>query len=68
MQSSHFGVKRVYNEATACLIHIVPPSGKLKRVNITIDTGLLAKVDNAAKLIGKNRSEFLAESARQLLI
>jgi len=57
-----------YQQATACLIHLVPPTGQLKRVNISIDAGLLAEVDRAAKALGKKRSEFLAESARQMLI
>lgn len=57
-----------YKVAIACLIHIVPPTGKLQRVNISIDAGLLAEIDHAAELLGKNRSEFLAESARQMLI
>lgn len=55
-------------DATACLIHIVPPTGKLQRVNISIDAALLAEIDHAAQMLGKNRSEFLAESARQMLI
>lgn len=60
--------KLEYKTATACLIHVVPPSGKLQRVNISIDMGLLVEIDHAAALLGKNRSEFLAESARQMLI
>jgi len=31
-----------------------------------MDAGLLAEVDYAARLAGKNRSEFLADAARQL--
>lgn len=57
-----------YKDATACLIHVVPPVGKLQRVNISIDAALLAEIDHAAEMLGKNRSEFLAESARQMLI
>lgn len=57
-----------YKDAIACLIHIVPPTGKLQRINISIDGGLLAEIDHAAKILRKNRSEFLAESARQMLI
>lgn len=57
-----------YQAATACLIHIVPPTGKLQRVNISIDIALLIEIDHAAALLGKNRSEFFAESARQMLI
>src|SRR5690349_3085612 len=52
--------------AIPCLIHVIPPTGHLKRVNISIDAGLLVEVDHAAKILGKNRSEFLAEAARQM--
>lgn len=51
-----------------CLVHLVPPSGQIKRINICMDTGLLAEVDHAAKLLGKNRSEFLAFAAQQMLL
>ncbi len=53
--------------AIFCFINIIPPTGRLKRINISIDTGLLAEIDHAAKLCGKNRSEFLAEAAQQVL-
>lgn len=56
-----------YKEGIPCLIHIVPPTGRSLRVNISIDAGLLVEVDHAAKILGKNRSEFLAEAARQML-
>ena len=54
-------------DTTPCFIHLVPPIGHLKRVNISIDAGLLAEIDHAAKLRRKNRSEFLAEAAQQML-
>ena len=57
-----------YKDATACLIHLVPTTGKLQRVNISIDVALLAEIDHAAEMLGKNRSEFFSESARQMLI
>ena len=41
--------------------------GHLKRINISLDSGLLAKIDHLAKIYGKNRSEFLADTARQML-
>lgn len=56
-----------YKGAIPCLIHVVPPTGHLKRVNISIDAGLLTEVDHAAKALGKNRSEYLADAARQML-
>ena len=54
-------------KATPCLIHVIPPKGELKRVNISIDAGLLAEIDHTAGLVGKNRSEFLSYAARQVL-
>lgn len=56
-----------YKEATPSLIRVVVPTGHLKRLNISMDAGLIAELDHAAKLAGKNRSEFLAEAARQLI-
>lgn len=32
-----------------------------------MDAGLIAEIDHAARLAGKNRSEFLAEAARQFI-
>ena len=61
-------MKRAENKvATPCLLHIVPPTGHVKRVNISMDNGLLVEIDQAAKQQGKNRSEFLADAARQML-
>lgn len=56
-----------YKEAVPSLIRVIPPTGHLKRLNISMDAGLIAEIDHAAKLSGKNRSEFLAEAARQFL-
>jgi len=38
--------------------------GKLARVNISFDDGLLADIDDAAKALGVTRSAFLASAAR----
>lgn len=54
-------------DVVPCLICVVPPTGNLKRVNISIDSGLLAEIDHAAKIQGKNRSEFLAFAAKRVL-
>lgn len=51
-----------------CLVCVVPPTGNLKRINISIDSGLLVEIDHAAKALGKNRSEFLADAAKQILV
>lgn len=55
------------SDAIIALIRIVIPTGELKRINITMDEGLIAEVDHAAKLAGKNRSQFLAEAVREKL-
>lgn len=54
-------------DATPCLIHVIPPSGHLQRINISIDTDLLVAITHAASALGRNRSEFLAMAARQWL-
>lgn len=41
--------------------------GKVVRINITMDDGLLAAADAAAKRQGQTRSAFLAEAVRTLL-
>lgn len=56
-----------YKEAIPSLIRVIIPSGRLKRLNISMDAGLISEIDHAAKMSGKNRSEFLAEAARQML-
>ena len=40
---------------------------RAKRINITIDEGLLEEIDEAATGLSMNRSAFLAEGARQLM-
>lgn len=54
-------------EALPCLIRVVVPTGQLKRLNISMDAGLIAEIDYAAKMAGKNRSEFLADAAKLLI-
>ena len=56
-----------YKAVIPALIRIVIPTGHLKRVNISMDAGLLSEIDRAAKATGKNRSEFLADAARQMI-
>ena len=53
--------------AIPALIRIVVLSGHIKRLNISMDQGLLTEVDKAAKLTGRNRSEFLADAVKQAL-
>ncbi|OIR02391.1 hypothetical protein GALL_155490 [mine drainage metagenome] len=40
-------------------------SGRVVRANITVDSGLLADIDRAAKMRGLTRSAFLASAARE---
>lgn len=56
-----------YKEATPSLIRVIAPAGHTKRLNISLDANLIAEIDHMAKLTGKNRSEFLAAAARQLI-
>ncbi|MFX8653133.1 type II toxin-antitoxin system HicB family antitoxin, partial [Acinetobacter baumannii] len=44
-----------YKQAMPCLIQIIPPTGSLKRVNISVDASLLNAIDHAAKKAKKNR-------------
>jgi predicted RNase H-like HicB family nuclease len=44
-----------------------PPPARVVRVQLTMDEGLLAKVDAAARARGDSRSGFLAEGARRLI-
>jgi len=56
-----------YKQGIPSLVRIILPTGHVKRLNITMDAGLIAEIDHAANLSGMNRSEFLAEAARQML-
>lgn len=53
--------------ATGAILASVPllgARGKLARVNISFDDGLLADIDDAARSLGVTRSAFLASAAR----
>jgi metal-responsive CopG/Arc/MetJ family transcriptional regulator len=52
------------NEALLALIAVEVP-GKALRVNISLDEGLLARIDKAAERAGQTRSGFLASAARE---
>ncbi|OGT45668.1 MAG: hypothetical protein A3E82_09260 [Gammaproteobacteria bacterium RIFCSPHIGHO2_12_FULL_38_11] len=56
-----------YKKAIPSLIRVVMPTGNLKRINICMDAGLISEIDEAAKVLGKNRSEFLADAAKQMI-
>src|SRR5689334_20607382 len=36
-----------YKEYTSSLVRIIPPTGHLKRLNISMDAGLIAEIDHA---------------------
>jgi predicted RNase H-like HicB family nuclease len=46
---------------------IEPRLSRAVRVTITMDESLLARIDQAARLMGTSRSGFLAQGARQLI-
>ena len=53
-----------YINSILALIGVEVP-GKAQRVNISLDEGLLARIDKAAASAGQTRSGFLASAARE---
>jgi predicted RNase H-like HicB family nuclease len=53
--------------AMVTLVPLREQRGRVLRLNITMDEGLLQAVDQAAAKRGQNRSAFLAEAARAAL-
>ncbi len=51
--------------ATLAYVPLVSDMGSPKRVNISIDRGLLEAIDDTAKSRGTSRSAFLASAARK---
>lgn len=49
----------------AVLISLTPDAGQLVRTTVSLDAGLLAAIDQAARLRGLSRSAFLATAARE---
>ena len=54
-------------DAFLTLVPLIEDRGISKRVNISLDPGLLEAIDEAAKERGMTRSNFLASAARQAL-
>jgi predicted RNase H-like HicB family nuclease len=56
-------------DAKGALVALIPyqPPSRATRVNITLDEGLLTRIDNAASALGETRSGFLAAAARKRL-
>jgi len=53
--------------ALVTLLPLLPPRGEPVRVNVSMEAGLLAAVDAAAKMRGMTRSGYLAEAAQRAL-
>ena len=60
-------IAKQFEGAIVTSIPLLPPSGKLERVNVVFDSALLREIDRAAKHLGMNRSAFVSAAARQLL-
>ena len=54
------------SDAIITLLDVDLP-GKTVRVNITLDEGMLGRIDRAAAAIGESRSGFLVSAARSRL-
>ena len=52
------------NGAVICFVPVVLDKGSPRRVNISLDYGLLQSIDNEAKRRGMTRSAFLSSAAR----
>ena len=53
--------------ALAFLVQVPEQGGKAVRINITIEEGLLSRIDDYAKSRGRTRSAFLAEAAQEAM-
>lgn len=59
-------VRRAISEgATLITIAYIPADGKLERVNVSMDRGLLRAIDQTADARGMTRSAFLSSLARR---
>ena len=56
-----------YKKTIPVGVKVIIPTGHIKRVNISMDAGLINEIDQVAKLVGRNRSEFLSDAARNML-
>ena len=56
-------------DAKGALVALIPyqPPSRATRINITLDEGLLSRIDSAANSLGETRSGFLAAAARKRL-
>lgn len=56
-----------FKDSIITMIPLLPPKGKPIRVNVNIDTNLLAAVDDAAKKSHQSRSAFVARALETAL-
>lgn len=54
--------------AIVTLVPLLPPRDQPMRVNVVIDANLLSAIDRTAEELDFNRSEFLAEAARRMIV
>jgi predicted RNase H-like HicB family nuclease len=55
-------------DAIVTVVPLLPPRDRPMRVNVILDANLLADIDRTAEQLSLNRSEFLAEGARRLIV
>lgn len=65
LQSDKAIRKALSDGAVLVSIPLLRDTGKLARANVSLDAGLLADIDEAARLRGVTRSAFLAAAARE---
>lgn len=54
-------------DAVVTLVPLLPPRGRPRRINVMIDSNLLAAIDRKARRLELSRSAFLARSAGLLI-
>ena len=61
-------IEQIEDGAAFVVIPLVMESGTSVRANLSMDSGLLAAIDEAADRAGTSRSAFLADAARDKLL
>jgi predicted RNase H-like HicB family nuclease len=61
-------VEQLAEGAAIAVVPLVTESGSFVRANLSIDSGLLAAIDEAAERVGLTRSAFLASAAKDKLL
>ena len=61
-------IEQLADGAAIAVVPLVMESGSLVRANLSIDSGLLAAIDEAAGRAGLTRSAFLANAAKEKLL